>query len=147
MLGRHTNGWQLGDLRRELDRLFTDFFQPARGLASGLVGAGGYPALNLWEDESSFHAEAELPGLKLEDLEIHVLGNQLVIKGERKPEAAAGATQHRSERPTGPFGRVVRLPAEVNAEKVEASLKDGLLHVSLPKAEAAKPRKVKVVSA
>lgn len=147
MLGRTNGLYSLGRLRGEVDRLFKDFLDVP--LSSSLFGSGseeGFPVINIWEDESSFHAEAELPGMKLEDLEIYVVGNQLTIRGERKSEAPKDATVHRTERTYGSFSRVVRLPTEIDAAKVQASFRDGLLTLTLAKAESAKPRKVKVVA-
>jgi HSP20 family protein len=136
------DGFNLGRLRGELDRLFGTYlgdleaWRPRDG--------GGSPAVNLWEDESAFHAEAEVPGLRMEDLEVQVIGNELVIKGMRKAEDRSSVTYHREERGAGRFGRVIRLPAEVDAGKVQATLRDGILTITLPKAEAARPRKIDV---
>ena len=141
-----TGLFNLGRLRGEMDRLFSDFFETAPRSSSRVLWDDGNPALNLWEDDSSFYAEAELPGLKMDDLEILVVKNELTVKGERKNGEPAGATYHRRERSTGPFTRVVRLPAEVDSEKVHAALRDGVLTITLPKAEAAKPRKIPVVA-
>jgi HSP20 family protein len=147
MLGRNEGIFALGRLKNELDRLLAGAFDtPWTATLPGFVSEPGFPAVNVWEDEASFHAEAELPGLKLEDLEILVVGSQLTIKGERRADVPEGATSHRSERTKGPFARVVRLPTDVAADKVEASLKDGVLLITLPKAEAARPRKIKVVA-
>jgi HSP20 family protein len=108
----------------------------------------GYPALNTWEDGDNAWIEAELPGLGLDDIEVLVTGGEVTINGQRKPaEPAQGATWHRRERSHGRFSRTLTLPWEVDAEKVQATLRDGVLAVQLPRAEAAKPRKVKVLSA
>lgn len=103
-----------------------------------------YPALNVWEDESSFHAEAELPGFRLEDVEVTVRGNEISLSGERKPEDKEGLTWHRRERGFGRFHRTLGFPLPVEADKVQASLKNGVLTITLPKAEAARPRKIQV---
>jgi HSP20 family protein len=105
-----------------------------------------FPALNVWEQDETFYAEAELPGLKNEDLEISVVGNELSIKGHRPETTEEGITYHRQERGTGEFVRVVRLPVEVDPDKVQASLTDGVLRLVLPKAEAAKPRRIEVAA-
>ena len=123
-------------LRREINRLFEEF---AGALDDN---ARPYPALNLWEDGNSYFAEAEVPGLKLEDLEITVVGHELTIKG--RWQTATECAYHRRERQTGEFVRSVTLPAEVDADKVEASLKDGVLTITLPKAESARARKIAV---
>lgn len=147
MLGRNEGIFAIGGLKDELDRLFSGVLDAAwPATLPRFLGEPGFPAVNVWEDEASYHAEVELPGLKLEDLEILVVGPQLTIKGERRAELPEGATAHRSERVQGAFSRVVRLPTEVDADKVEANLTDGVLSITLPKAEAARPRKIKVVA-
>lgn len=105
-----------------------------------------YPALNVWEDEEKFYAEAELPGFKSEDVEISVMGGTLTLKGERKPDAPAGGAWHRRERVFRAFTRIVELGRDVDADRVEASFKNGVLTVTLPKAAAAKPRRIEVRS-
>jgi HSP20 family protein len=106
-----------------------------------------FPAINLWEEGDSAHIEAELPGLTMNDLEVLVMGNQVTINGQRKIEQPKDAAWHRRERSHGKFTRTVTLPWDVDAEKVEAKLQDGVLRVHLPKSEAAKARKVKIQSA
>lgn len=134
------NSFVLGRLRSDLDRLFGDYF----GDLERRGPERGAPAVNLWEDESSIHAEAEVPGLRMDDLDLHVVGNELAIKGARREDELAGVAYHRQERGAGQFGRVIRLPVEVDASKVQATLKDGVLTVTLPKAEAARPRRIEV---
>ncbi|MBI5866663.1 MAG: Hsp20/alpha crystallin family protein [Planctomycetes bacterium] len=102
------------------------------------------PLLNIWEEGDSLVAEAELPGVKLDDIEVTVLGNELTIRGSRGSCACEKGAVHRSERNTGAFSRTVALPVEINAERVEAALKDGVLTVVMPKAETAKTRKITV---
>lgn len=108
------------------------------------VSTRRYPALNAWEDAQALHVEAELPGFRIEDLEITMKGNELTISGTRADAAIEGATLHRRERPSGSFSRTLRIGTEVDAGAVSASLKHGVLTVTLPKAEAAKPRKIEV---
>jgi len=103
-----------------------------------------FPAVNIWEDENSLYAEAELPGVKMEDIEISVVGNELTLKGERKPFAGDDGKYHRRERGVGSFTRVLHLPLDIDAEKVEATLRNGVLLIHLPKAAAALPRKIEV---
>jgi len=132
-------------LRSEMDRLFSDFVQalPAANWQNWNAG-GGYPALNVWDAGSELQAEAELPGVQEADLEIFVVGNELTVRGERKAGDVPGTAYHRRERSSGKFSRVVRLPVDVDADRVQAKLRDGVLHLTLPKAETAKPRKVQV---
>lgn len=129
----------VGQLRDEIDRLFNDF----SGGWSGLSGRA-FPPVNVWEQDHDFFAEAEVPGLGQEDFEILVVGNELTIKGTRKPTETGVGQVHRRERVSGSFARSIRLPAEVDASKVEATLRDGVLTVKLPKAEVARPQKVAV---
>jgi len=104
-----------------------------------------YPPVNVWEDDDALHVEAELPGMKLDQLEIYVHeGDQLTIQGERQPCVLEKGAWHRQERGFGKFSRVVSLPCDVDADKVEARFEQGVLHVTLPKAEAARPRRIAV---
>lgn len=105
-----------------------------------------FPALNVWEQGDELYAEAEIPGLKGEDLDITVVGNELTIKGQRQEAPIDGSVFHRRERGAGAFTRVVRLPAEIDASKVQATLHDGVLTLKLPKAESAKARKIQVTT-
>jgi HSP20 family protein len=104
-----------------------------------------YPALNIWEDADCLFAEAELPGMEMNDLEMLVTGdNQLTIKGERRPPAFDKATWHRRERGFGPFTRVLALPVAVDPDRVSAEFSNGVLTIKMPKSEAAKPRRIPV---
>jgi HSP20 family protein len=128
-------------LQTEMNRLFDRF-----GLEDGGRGpAPAFPALNLWEDADNLYLESELPGMKLEDLEIYVTGgNQLSLKGKREAPEVEKNAWHRRERSYAQFSRVVALPQEVDAEKVEAEFQHGVLCVKLPKHEASKPRRIEV---
>jgi len=103
------------------------------------------PALEVHEDKDAYTIRAELPGLKREEIEVSIQDGALVISGERKAEAAKEGTEiHRQERFYGKFSRMLTLPTAVAGDKVTASYKDGLLTVTVPKAEEAKPRQVSV---
>jgi len=107
--------------------------------------AVSYPAVNVWENDDFVWAEAELPGLKLTDLEITVSAdNQLTIKGTRQQAALEKAEWHRQERTFGGFGRTFQLPVSMDAGKVEALLENGILTIKMAKSPAAKPRKIPV---
>jgi len=109
------------------------------------VGGPTDPPLNTWEDDNALHTEVDLPGIDPTKLEVTVNeGNQLTIQGERVAPTIPGATWVRQERPFGKFVRVVTLPTLVDAEKVEAKYENGVLRLTLPKHEAAKPRKIVV---
>jgi len=112
--------------------------------AAPQAGTAG-PLLNVWEDEHALYVDADLPGVDPAKLDVTVTeGNQLTIQGERAAPDINGATWVRQERPAGTFTRVVGLPALVNADKVEARYEGGVLRLTLPKHEAAKPRKIQV---
>ncbi len=128
--------------QHEMDRLLDRF---TSGFPRRFTQAT-FPALNLWEDNDQLCVEAELPGFQLDQLEISVTGgNQLTIKGDRKaPEAAGSGVWHRRERTCGSFERTLELPRYVDADEVTAEFRQGVLRVSLPKREEAKPRRVTV---
>ena len=99
----------------------------------------------MYEKDEKFVVRAELPGMKKEDADISVLGDTLTIKGERKAEAEVkDEDYYRCELCYGKFSRSVALPAAVEAGKVQASYENGILEITLPKAEEAKPKKVEV---
>lgn len=131
----------LGALWQELNQVqdeFTKWF--GRGARSQAA-----PALNVWEDEQSVFAEADLPGVDPAKLEITVTeGNQLTVQGERSAPEVAGAVWVRQERPFGKFVRAVTLPSLIDADRVEARYENGVLRLTLPKHEAARPRKIVV---
>lgn len=107
--------------------------------------AGVFPLINVTEDKDHYRVRAELPGLSAEDLDISITGNSLALSGERKiSEEAKDAKYHRRERESGKFSRMIELPDHVDGEKVEAKMANGILTVVMPKAEAAKPRQIKV---
>jgi len=136
-------------LRREIDRAFEDFglrtYPPFRTAFLPGRAARGYPLMNLSEDGDTVYVEALAPGVKPESLNVSVVRNALTISGEKessrdvKPEAF-----HRSERAGGAFTRSLELPVEVDETRVKADYKDGLLLVTLPKAEKAKPKQINV---
>jgi HSP20 family protein len=132
-------------LRDEVDRLFDSFVGGSPGdVVRRFVQPAVFPPVNLWEEEDSVYVEAELPGVKSEDLDISVTGDELLLKGRRGSPQAGNLAYHRRERGEGEFARVVKLPVDVNAEGVEASLEGGVLLVKLPKAEAVRPRKIAI---
>ncbi len=114
-------------------------------LSRSLSTPAGFPAVNLWTGEDSAIVTAELPGVVLDDLDITVVGDTLTIRGNRnRDEVGEGATYHRRERGFGRFIRVVQLPFRVESEQVEATFKNGVLSIILPRAFADRPRKIQV---
>jgi HSP20 family protein len=140
-----TNSWPQASLfARRGPALLEDLLAPALGEIARTEP--NTPSMDVWSDENAVHVKADLPGVALEDLELSVFGDRLSVKGERTDQRDPAVTSHRSERELGPFERVVWLPFEVEADAVAAELKDGVLHVTLPKSEALKPRRVPVIS-
>ena len=130
---------EVNQMQDEFHRLFGRF-----GRFAAPAG-GAVPLVNVWEDDNALFAEADLPGLDPATLDVFVSeGNQLTIQGERKAPEVKGAAWVRQERPFGQFTRVIGLPALVDADKVEATYEFGVLRLTLPKSEAAKPRKITV---
>jgi HSP20 family protein len=132
---------RLTNMRDELDRVFESsfgsFFRPLASLNHW------NPAVDVYQDNDQFTVYAELPGLKKEEIEIALNGDTLTIGGERKHEAKADQG-FRTERYFGKFQRSLTLPVPVNSEKVNATYKDGILKVVLPKAEEAKPKQIPI---
>jgi HSP20 family protein len=125
-------------LRDELDRLFDKSF----GVQ---LSRSWNPALDLYEDKDNVFVKLEVPGVKKEDIQISLQDGELSISGERKSEEKfEDAEVRRTERFVGSFQRTVALPAEVKGDQVKAEYKDGILTVTLPKAEEAKPRRIQI---
>jgi HSP20 family protein len=124
-----------------VDSIVADFATPRalRGFT-----ASSFPALNMWEHGDRIIVDAELPGFSMDDIEVSVVDDALTIKGTRRVDAPTGATSLRRERGSGQFTRSVSLPVPIHADSVEARLSDGVLTITLPKAEAAKPRKIDI---
>jgi HSP20 family protein len=128
----------LPDVFREMEELTKGFWPEftSRDLTTG-EGMEWAPMLDLTETEGNLEIKAELPGMERKDIDITLDRGLLVIKGEKKEEKEEkGRYYHRVERRYGTFCRSVRLPAEVKEEKIEATFKDGVLTVTLPKVES-----------
>jgi len=105
------------------------------------------PAFDISETATEIHVKAELPGMDAKEIDITVTGDLLTIKGEKKEEKEEkGQNFHRRERRYGSFSRSFRLPVEVKADSIDAGYKDGVLTVTMPKAEAEKARRIEVTS-
>lgn len=134
--------WDLLAVQERMNRLFDDLFVQSR---EGGHSTGRWaPAVDIYETESAIVLLAEVPGLEEQDLDIEISKNLLTLKGNRKTEPGqANETIHCLERAHGPFKRTFSLPSEVIQEEVNATLKTGLLKVTLPKAKTAS-RDVKI---
>jgi HSP20 family protein len=133
--GRHAPHAQL---RRELDRLFGDFERSVTPRGT---------ALTFEDDGANFVLRADVPGLTENDFQISVAGNTVTLRGERKVEVPEGYSVHRRERSAVTFAKSLELPARVDADKVTATLKHGVLTLTLPKAAEAQPRQISVKAA
>ncbi|HTM08288.1 MAG TPA: Hsp20/alpha crystallin family protein [Verrucomicrobiae bacterium] len=136
-------------LRREIDRAFAEFGPAgAHSQTAFLPGRGPrrYPLVNLHEDHDRLYIEALAPGVDPGSLNLTVVRNQLTISGEKRRVNGDVRSEafHRSERASGKFVRAIELPVEVNENGVAAEYKNGVLVVSLPKAEKAKPKEISV---
>ncbi len=132
---------RFANLREEFDRVFdTSFGSVFRPLGS--LNRWN-PAVDVYQNKDQYTVHAELPGLKKEEIELSLNGDTLTISGERKQETKSEEGS-RTERFFGRFQRSVILPVPVNAEKVNATYKEGILTVVLPKAEEAKPKQIPV---
>jgi len=127
-------------LRREMNRISDEMDRdPLFG------NVAGYPAMNAWTNDDGATITAELPGIDMDTLEISVHNDTLTLSGERKSEdLGEGEAYHRRERSYGQFKRAFQLPFQIAADKVEASYDMGVLQITLPRAEADKPRKIRV---
>lgn len=130
-------------LRNDLDTLLELPFWGASSRQSQLF-SGWTPALDLYQNNDNILAVVELPGMRKEDIEISLEDGTLTISGERKEETGTENGATRTERFTGKFRRSITLPTRVDAGKVSANYKDGVLTVTLPKAEEAKPKQIQI---
>ena len=140
----------LETLRREIDRAFDGYglrHEPSQQVAF-LPGRGPrhYPMINLLEDKDHIYIEALTPGVDPQSLNVSVMQNRLSLSGEKSriPADVKAEAFHRSERASGKFIRTIDLPVDVNDGDVQAEYKNGLLLVTLPKAEKARPKQINV---
>jgi HSP20 family protein len=140
---------EMKTLRREVNRVFGDFGLDRDGLFRSAFLPGqstrGYPLVNMYEDGEAVHVEALAPGIAPEALDVELTGDTLTISGEKKPlEGVKPEAYHRNERAAGKFVRTLQLGTRVDDAKIKADYKSGILHVTLPKAEGAKPKQIAV---
>jgi HSP20 family protein len=145
MADKYISRWEpfrdMLSLRADMDRLFSSLFGGAQEEREGLWA----PIVDIEEDNDSIMVKAEIPGMSKEDIKVSVQSNILTITGERKHESETkNKTFHRVERSYGKFSRMITLPTDVDADKVKANYKDGILSITLPKPEAVKPKHIDV---
>ena len=128
---------------REMDRLQREMNRIMDSAGNGMRGE--FPALNIWADQENAMVTAEVPGLNADDLNISVVGDTLTLAGSRRAEEGQEEQKyHRRERWQGNFSRTIQLPFRINAEQVDASYRNGILRVLLPRAEADKPQRISI---
>jgi HSP20 family protein len=139
------NPWSdLVSLQEEMNRLFENSMGVPQQ-SSGLMGSDFSPAVDVLRNKDHIIVRADIPGISKEDLDVTVLNNRLFIRGEKKRETESDEKNaHRLERFYGSFERVVDLPAPVNPDAIKASFKDGVLEITAPLREEAKPRRVEL---
>jgi HSP20 family protein len=131
----------LDQVRREMQRLLDTF----AGDTVADSGAGVFPPVNITQDADNFYLRAEVPGIKPDELSISAVRNRVSLAGKREiPREQERVSYHRKERADGSFNRTVTLPTEIDAQRVDASYADGILTLTLPKAEETKPRQITV---
>jgi HSP20 family protein len=132
-------------LREAMDRLFDDAFTRPIGNMSAFSGA---PAIDLYQDEDEVVMKAALPGISARDVQISVTAGVLTLRGEfKQDEEKKQATYHIREHSYGSFERSITLPVDVESDKARADFKNGILTISLPKAEAVKPKTISIKAA
>jgi HSP20 family protein len=121
-----------------------DSFRTSRWLEASLSGAGAYPPINVFRKGDDVVVIAEIPGVEKSDIDIRVKDNTIRLAGSKSVEYAESASLHRRERLAGRFDRAITLPVEIDADRVKAEYRDGLLALFLPRAERDKPRSIKL---
>ena len=133
---------------RELDRLQRQMEQWHDALSRGtfpIPDAGVFPLTNVTEDDDNYYVRAELPGIKSDEMDIQVTAKGISISGERKiPVESNNVKYHRREREAGKFSRSINLSDDIDVDKVDARLENGILTMTIPKAEKSKPRQIAV---
>lgn len=135
-------------LWREMERLQRDMNSLMGGVGQGVATPPSFPAMNVWTGKDVAVITAEVPGVAADTMDISVVGETLTLSGERSPEPQETEVRyHRRERGYGQFSRSIELPFRVDATRVEAKCDKGILTISLPRAEADKPRKIVIQAA
>jgi HSP20 family protein len=136
---------EVTSLQDRMNRLFDEVWGRTRQGEGDTISGSWLPAVDVRETKDSLEIQAELPGIDAKDVEVSVANGLLTLKGSREFEKATeGQTYHRVERAYGAFERSFTLPTNVNPEKIEASFRQGVLHLTLPKREEAKPKSISI---
>ncbi len=136
---------EISTLQERMNRLFSEVARRSPVAEEEIIQGAWIPPVDIFETGDSIVIKAELPGISKEDITLEVKENTLSIKGEKKFEKdVKEESYHRVERSYGAFQRAFALPSTVQQDKVKAKFRDGILEVTLPKAEEAKPKQIKV---
>jgi HSP20 family protein len=137
-------GWNtpttLGQIRRDMETLM----ERLTGVTADESAAGVFPPMNVSEDQENYYLRALIPGIDPAQLNVTVVNQTIAVSGTRQSPQEKGVSHHRKERAEGAFSRSVTLPGAVDGGRVNAKYVDGVLTLTLPKPEAAKPRRVTV---
>jgi HSP20 family protein len=132
-------------MQGQMNRLFNEVFGRGGGEEGGWTAGAWTPPVEIYDTDEALMVRVELPGVSKEDVHVEVHEHTLSLRGERTPDPSIQEGQyHRQERTYGPFQRTFRLPTPVETDKVQATYRDGLLELKLPKSEAAKPRRIAI---
>lgn len=132
------------NIQREINRMFDSFFR-AGADDEGLLPSTWNPPVDIAEHDDTFVVRMELPGVSRDDVKISMQQNQLTVRGEKKRETETKKSDfQRVERCYGSFQRTFTLPSVVKAEKIDATYRDGILTITLPKAEEAKAKEIEI---
>jgi HSP20 family protein len=135
------SGERFGKNLNEMNRLFQNFFGKDLTAAPSNV----FPPVNIYQDKANLYLTAELPGMETSDVSIDIEQNSIQIRGERKIENENEKLfYHRRERESGSFSRKLEFKSKIDTDKVSAGLKDGILKVTMPKAQESQPKKITV---
>lgn len=135
----------LESMQSRMNRLFNDFFGGREAEEQDLMPSAWNPAVDVIENEDSFVIEAELPGMKKDEIKISLTNDVLIVQGEKKIEKQEKKKNyHRTERSYGSFSRTFSLPGNVKSDKVDAEFNNGVLTITIPKSEEAKPKQIDV---
>lgn len=136
---------EMDDLRREINGIFNTFYTPNRWDRRYGRYSNSYPKLNVYEDKDHYFVEAVAPGLDTGKFDVSVQDQTLSISGEKaNVPPVEGSTVLRNERAFGKFARTIELPSAIDANRVEAKYQNGILYITVPKAEEAKPKRIEV---
>ncbi len=137
--------WGVGPSGKDFNDLVNEFLSDPFNTLEGAETRPFIPAFDVSETDDEIRVKAELPGMDVENIDVNLTGNVLTVKGEKKEEKEEkGENTHRVERSFGTFSRSFSLPTEVDPDKVNASYKDGVLSLKMPKTEAGKKKNIKV---